>query len=776
MAEAQAEMEEEDFDLILSLDDTDAEKDDKTSPVIRQSTDAFTINEVIAVLERISSSTIKSEAEIATTILRNTRGEKGSILLCYLEGLMCPVACSETSIDAAMNSLLSHQVVPLVRLDNDEVAKYNYEHLVKLNTPIAEIHARHSSDDAKRVSSQDMLGLHPFILISKGAKVMLTMNLWASVGLCNGSTGTIIDIIYAENHAPPDLPIAVLVKFDNYCGPSFASIPSIVPIPPVTATVNVQDSIHERHQLPLTLAWALSIHKSQGMTLEKAWIDIGKTETTLGMTWTNMDEIGDETAKMEITTSKEGELKTKNKSLIAYLHNLSPKSTKIFWPKTTRAQFDLCCGRTISSGNPYLAGNYIKRNLSKPQFSPFFGFSDGDKNKGVAYNVWRFEVESVIKGAFYPDEVILEQIRRSLQGEAKAKIVGFGSETSCESILGKLNQFYSDVGAATGDKLLAEAYQMKQGENEEVAAFASRLDSCLRWAKRRGTEILPDDESVERQLRMLFWGGIKESIKDKARHKKDNCKTFAELITAARYGEKELGSNHSGWPTEVPTCYRCGQAGHIQIGCRNPPLRRRETNEDLCQEVLSANINAPHLEKSAYVLKELIGDATEAVAFINGHACLALLDTGSQVTSIAKSFYDRHLFNQPIEPIQNIVRVVGAGGQEVPFRGYVTIHVSFPETDVGIRGTLTTLALVVPNNSYNQRVPVIIGTNLVKQCRNACQQIAGQNFLQTAKVSSAWKRVYQFVQSQDRFLQRQDSFGAKSYNFPITKLQKCSTI
>jgi hypothetical protein len=38
MAEAQAEIEEEDFDLIRSLDDTGAEKDDKTSPVIRQLT------------------------------------------------------------------------------------------------------------------------------------------------------------------------------------------------------------------------------------------------------------------------------------------------------------------------------------------------------------------------------------------------------------------------------------------------------------------------------------------------------------------------------------------------------------------------------------------------------------------------------------------------------------------------------------------------------------------------------------------------------------------
>ena len=105
------------------------------------------------------------------------------------------------------------------------------------------------------------------------------------VGLCNGSTGTVVDIIFAENHNPPDLPIAVLVKFDNYCGPSFSNMPFCVPITPVTATVSVSNSVHERQQLPLTLAWALTIYKSQGMTLEKAWIDLGKKETTLGMTY-----------------------------------------------------------------------------------------------------------------------------------------------------------------------------------------------------------------------------------------------------------------------------------------------------------------------------------------------------------------------------------------------------------------------------------------------------------------------------------------------------------
>ena len=51
---------------------------------------------------------------------------------------------------------------------------------------------------------------------AKGAKVMLTMNLWPAVGLCNGETWTVIHFIYQNNHQPPDLPIAVIVKFDNY--------------------------------------------------------------------------------------------------------------------------------------------------------------------------------------------------------------------------------------------------------------------------------------------------------------------------------------------------------------------------------------------------------------------------------------------------------------------------------------------------------------------------------------------------------------------------------
>ena len=80
--------------------------------------------------------------------------------------------------------------------------------------------------------SDEMSGLEPVVFLAKGARVMLTMNLWSSIGLCNG-----------------------------------------------------------RQQLPLRLAWALTIHKSRGLTLSKTWIDIGKTERTAGVSYVAISRV-----------------------------------------------------------------------------------------------------------------------------------------------------------------------------------------------------------------------------------------------------------------------------------------------------------------------------------------------------------------------------------------------------------------------------------------------------------------------------------------------------
>ena len=66
--------------------------------------------------------------------------------------------------------------------------------------------------------------------------------------------------------------------------------------------------------------------------------------------------------------------------------------------------------------------------LSKPQFSPFFGFSEGkQRHKGVDDHIWYYKVESVVEA------MIVEQIHCLLHSEAKSKLVSFGSEASVSS-------------------------------------------------------------------------------------------------------------------------------------------------------------------------------------------------------------------------------------------------------------------------------------------------------------------------------------------------------
>ena len=127
-------------------------------------------------------------------------------------------------------------------------------------------------------------GLDYEIRIKESARVMLTTNISIPDRLINGRMGTIfrVNVVNEANSTPT----TVFNKFDdpnagkevikNHPIP-FARENYVVPIEPVLARIKIRPGKAfspeiQRVQFPITLAWACTVHKVQGLTLEKVVI------------------------------------------------------------------------------------------------------------------------------------------------------------------------------------------------------------------------------------------------------------------------------------------------------------------------------------------------------------------------------------------------------------------------------------------------------------------------------------------------------------------------
>ncbi|XP_071984807.1 ATP-dependent DNA helicase PIF1 isoform X2 [Engystomops pustulosus] len=111
----------------------------------------------------------------------------------------------------------------------------------------------------KTVNAQCPVGEQ--ILLKKGAQVMLTKNLDVGRGLVNGARGVVVGF---EGTGRP------LPKVRFLCGATEV-------MKPERWVIKGQGGVFlSRQQLPLKLAWAISIHKSQGMTLDCVEISLSR--------------------------------------------------------------------------------------------------------------------------------------------------------------------------------------------------------------------------------------------------------------------------------------------------------------------------------------------------------------------------------------------------------------------------------------------------------------------------------------------------------------------
>ena len=115
--------------------------------------------------------------------------------------------------------------------------------------------------------------MEKLLCLKEGANVMCTVNLDLESGICNGSVGVITG--FSSGFPMPT------VKFSNG----------------VSRQINIKYWQSEEFpilaigQIPLKLAWAMTIHKSQGATLSMGEIDIGSSVFECGQTYVALSRI-----------------------------------------------------------------------------------------------------------------------------------------------------------------------------------------------------------------------------------------------------------------------------------------------------------------------------------------------------------------------------------------------------------------------------------------------------------------------------------------------------
>ena len=176
--------------------------------------------------------------------------------------------------------------------ENKPVTEYNNQCLEEISLPLHVLQAvdLYPTNVSKQEIEKVLLkgrfatgGLDFEINVKESARVMLTSNVDVSDRLINGQLGTVARIVVNEISQKP---IIIYVKFDdelagdlliNKSADIFAMENRLVPIKPILSKIKINSPKKsspeiQRVQFPLALAWACTVHKVQGLTVNNVVI------------------------------------------------------------------------------------------------------------------------------------------------------------------------------------------------------------------------------------------------------------------------------------------------------------------------------------------------------------------------------------------------------------------------------------------------------------------------------------------------------------------------
>jgi hypothetical protein len=138
---------------------------------------------------------------------------------------------------------------------------------------------------------------------------------------------------------------------------------------------------------------------------------------------------------------------------------------------------------------------------------------------------------------------------------------------------------------------------------------------------------------------------------------------------------------------------------------------------------------------------ELVGNTHKTNILIESIETCALIDTGSQITTLAKWFFVEHFSDSPLEIFQESLQINLADGNLLEYIGVVCLKLSLPEIDPSL--SFSTPVVIVSDTDFNKGCPLILGTNVIDECRDHLQNKFGNSYTQKSKISTPWCLAFQ---------------------------------